>query len=138
MCLLTCPSTWMTTKQDMHMPPRASSIATPACQLTVTESTFGNYQAATAKLTLKMGTSCLQTSTRIGVQPTSAIRRRLALGGRRRIAVGRPLITSFTEQNRDAKKQQGSAGNRPPPKKGVVALHNLQHCVKHNTSLEKK
>ena len=72
------------------------------------------------------------------MQPTSVARRKLALGGRRRIAVGRPLIASFTEQNRDAKKQQGSAGNRPPPKQGVVALHNLQHCVKHNTYMEKK
>ena len=128
----------MTTKQDMHLPSRASSIATPACQLTITESTFGNYQAATAKLSLKMGTSCLQTSTRIGVQPTSVIRCQTCSGWEKKNCRSRTLIASFTEQNRDAKKQQGSAGNRPPPKKGVVALHNLQHCVKHNTSLEKK
>ena len=45
------------------------------------------------------------------MQPTS-----VALGGRR-LAVGRPLMVSFTEQNEDAKKKQGSAGYLPPPKK---------------------
>ena len=47
-------------------------------------------------------------------------------------------MASFTEQNEDAKKKQDSAGNLPPPKKRAVAPHNLQHCVKHNISLEKK
>ena len=71
------------------------------------------------------------------MQPTSVARLRLALGGRT-LAVGRPLMASFTEQNGDAKKKQGSAGNLPPPKKRAVPPHNLQHCVKHYISLGKK
>ena len=67
------------------------------------------------------------------MQPTSVAILRLALGGRRRLGVGRPMMASFTEQKGDAKKQQGSAASTP--KKRAVAPHNLQHCVKQNLGI---
>ena len=88
--------------------------------------TFSKFKSSlTAHTCLKRGVSCLQTSTQIGVQPTSVARRRLSLGGRRRLAVGRPPKTTFTEQHAYAK-QQHSYVTHLPSKKRSAAPHNLQ------------
>ena len=64
------------------------SITTDSPRLSALN-TFSKFQSSsTVHTSLKRGVSCLQTSTQIGVQPTSVARRRLA--------VGRPPKTTFT------------------------------------------
>ena len=79
------------------------SITTDSHRLSALH-TFSKFKSSlTAHTCLKWGVSCLQTSTQIGVQPSSVARRRLCLGGRRRLTVGRPPKTTFTEQHAYAK-----------------------------------
>ena len=113
------------------------SITTDSRRLSALH-TFSKFQSSsTAHTSLKRGASCLQTSTQIGVQPTYVARRRLSLGGQRRLTVGRPPKTTFTEQHAYAK-QQHSSVTHLTSKKRVAAPHNLQHCVTQNISLGKK
>ena len=114
------------------------SITTDSHRLSALH-TFSKFQSSsTAHTSLKRGVSCLQTSTQIGVQPTSVARRRLSLGGRRRLTVGRPPKTTFTEQHTINTKHQHSSVTHLPSKKRSAAPHNLQHCVTQNISLGKK
>ncbi|KAJ8043335.1 hypothetical protein HOLleu_10379 [Holothuria leucospilota] len=62
--------------------------------------TFGKYSGAATSLrrTYKSGRA-LQTSSKIGVQPTAVARRKMPMGERRRLTVGRPSKSSFTSEH---------------------------------------
>ena len=67
----------------------------------------------------------LQTTTKIGVQPTAVSRRKAALGGRRALGAGRP--------------PKSSRKDHPYTKcrRAKAVPHSLSHCVQENTSLGK-
>ena len=67
----------------------------------------------------------LQSSAQIGVQPLAVARRKVSLGGRRRLQAGRPSKSTFFAEHSLAKKRRR------------VAPHSLGQCVDANISLGK-
>ena len=88
--------------------------------------TYGRYNGA-ALATRRLGCKArLQTSTQIGVQPLAVARRKVPLGGRRRLKAGRPSKSSFT-----------AGHNLVAKKRRQVAPHSLGQCVEANIALGK-
>ena len=89
--------------------------------------TYGKYNGA-ATATRRLGCKArLQVSAQIGVQPLAVIRRKVPLGGRRRLRAGRPSKSTFTTDHSYVSSK----------KRRRVAPHNLGHCVEANISLGK-
>ena len=87
--------------------------------------TYGRYNGA-ACATRRLGNKPrLQSSTQIGVQPLAVARRKIPLGGRRRLQAGRPSKSTFAAEHSLAKKRRR------------VAPHSLGQCVDANISLGK-
>ncbi|XP_041479205.1 uncharacterized protein LOC121426864 [Lytechinus variegatus] len=99
--------------------------------------TFGKYSGyAGAKLVKRPG---LQTSTKIGVQPTAVSRRKAALGGRRALITGRPLKISRKEHGyAKIKKHSYTVKRGVLPSNDRPATHSLSHCVASNVALGKR
>ncbi|KAJ8032144.1 hypothetical protein HOLleu_25583 [Holothuria leucospilota] len=100
--------------------------------------TFGKYSRAATSLrrTYKSGRA-LQTSSKIGVQPTAVARRKMPMGGRRRLTVGRPSKSSFTSEHGYSKRALSLTRSSLPHGKRLAAPHSLSHCVSSNISLGK-
>lgn len=103
--------------------------------------TFGKYNGAATtarKICKKARRQALQTSTQIMVQPTSISRRRMALGGRRRLHVGRPCKVDHTSEHGYSKKKATKVSmSQLPPRRKPSAPHSLSHCVSANINLGK-
>lgn len=93
--------------------------------------TYGKYSGAsaiTAKRLLLNARKCLQTSTKIGVQPTAVARRKTPLEGRRALITGRPTKHNMAEHAYSKRRLSGGTRGILPPKKKSVP-HSLSHCV---------
>lgn len=102
---------------------------------------FGKYSGvatATQKICRKARRQALQTSTQIMVQPTSISRRRMLLGGRRRLHVGRPCKVDHTSEHGYSKRKATKVSmSQLPPRRKPSAPHVLSHCVSENINLGK-
>ncbi|KAJ8278540.1 hypothetical protein GJAV_G00088710 [Gymnothorax javanicus] len=97
--------------------------------------TFGKYSGSQ---TLSKKTRQVGGLKRIGVQPTAIARRRkMALGGRKRIASGRRAkVSSVAEHGhrKEVAKRKGDFRSGVRPKKKMAAPCNLAECVSRNQS----
>lgn len=75
-------------------------------------------------------------SSKIGVQPTAVSRRKMAMGGKRRVSSGRPSKASFVAEHGYGKRK-ATPSLQCMPKKRSVAPHSLTHCVAENVALGK-
>ncbi|KAJ8018274.1 hypothetical protein HOLleu_43823 [Holothuria leucospilota] len=73
-------------------------------------------------------------SQKIGVQPTSISRRKMAMGGKRRLNSGRPSKASYVVEHGYSKKKNTSSF-RCFSTNRQIAPHSLSHCVSSNVSL---
>ena len=100
---------------------------------------FGRYSGvnlARRKVTPKTkGTGILQASgPSISVQPTAIARRRVKIGGRRRLTAGRPTKQAAVVEHGYAR---GSKSSQLPRKRRAAAPHSLSHAVTMCQSLGK-
>ena len=80
----------------------------------------------------------LQTSSQIKVQPTSVARRKMLLGGRRRLHMGRPSKAEYTAEHGYSKRKPAKTSlSQLPPRRKPSAPHHLSHCVSQNITLGK-
>ena len=84
--------------------------------------TYGQYNGAGTAARKLCKRARLQAAAQIGVQPTAIARRKVPLGGRRCVASGRPLKTSYTTATKKPRK---------------AAPHKLAQCVGANVALGK-
>lgn len=100
--------------------------------------TFGKYTGAALKQRGLGSRKLIQISTKIGVQPTSVARRKMAMGGGKRLTAGRPSKATYVAEHGYGKRRpQTTSAHQPPPKKRAVAPHSLTHCVSENIALGK-
>ncbi|XP_071947653.1 uncharacterized protein [Antedon mediterranea] len=98
--------------------------------------TFGNYNGHSAARQIKIrAKKCLQTTTKIGVQPTAIARRRVPLEGRRALITGRPPKQVNQSDNGYAKKRGSTTKRGVIPRRRASAPHSLSQCVTNNASL---
>ncbi|ELT91018.1 hypothetical protein CAPTEDRAFT_223758 [Capitella teleta] len=93
---------------------------------------FGKYAGAAASLKARRQ-SRLQTSKTIRVQPTALARRKMLVGGRKRMALGRQPFQARAI-NHSKRKEPGVFASAIVPKR---APHNLSSCVSSNNQLGK-
>lgn len=72
----------------------------------------------------------------IGVQPTAIARRKLKLGGRKKIGSGRPTKQSSVKEHGYVR-EDTSSGSRLPKRVRFAAPHSLSHAVMMSKSLGK-
>ena len=77
---------------------------------------------------------CDFASKHIGVQPTALARRKMALGGKRQLTLGRPPKAISTDHT---KERGTNFSGQVMPKRKPKAPHNLKKCVKENMQLGK-
>ena len=100
--------------------------------------TFAKYSTPSVTRQIRnRAKKCLQTSTKIGVQPTAVARRKAPLGGRRAVITGRPPKSSRQTEHGYAKQKTNtnSVKRGVLPKRNLPAPHSISKCATENTSL---
>ncbi|CAL8256348.1 unnamed protein product [Arctogadus glacialis] len=119
---------------DLYKAPMEKMLAsydrmTTDSQLISALATFGQQSTPAGSGAWRMARRGMQTSMKIGVQPTVVARRKTPLGGRRALITGRPTKSSRREHN------YGRAKGNSLPKR--PAPHSISQCVTYCVALGK-